>query len=220
MEDSNSIMSTIIPLGIDDTIHVHGKHLYKRDGTPFTVRGIAFPTPPATYLRPSNGYDAKAWLAILKQLRVDLGLDFNTVRLYRINPVQVNYREFFDGAAQLGIYVIVPLTTADGAGVLDRTLPAPTCYNGNLFAHGASAIVEYLKSPNVLAGIVGNEVLNDEEAWQAAPCIRAYARDLKLFMDRVRTNDVLSWFCFFEGFTTLLQHYFVVLLKISSFRSP
>ena len=185
--DDDSTSSIITPLGIDDAIHVHGKHLYKRDGTQFIVKGIAFPTPPMTYLRPSsNGYDAKAWLAILKQLRVDLGLNFNTVRLYRINPVQVNYQEFFDGAARLGIYVIVPLTTASGVGVLDRTLPAPTCYNRNLFVYGASAIVEYLKYPNVLAGMVGNEVMNDEEAWQAAPCVRGYARDLKLFMDRVR----------------------------------
>jgi len=179
-------MANITPIGIDDAIHVRGKHLYKRDGTQFTVKGIAFPTPPVNYMRSSAGYDAKAWLAILHQLRVDLAIDFNTIRLYRINPVQVNYNEFFEGAAQLGIYVIVPLTTANGVGVLDRTLPAPTCYNRNLFAYGASAIVEYLQHPNVLAGMVGNEVMNDEEAWQAAPCIRAYARDLKLFMDRVR----------------------------------
>lgn len=186
--------SSIIPLGIDDAIHVHGKHLYKRDGTQFTVKGIAFPTPPVNYLRQSNGYDAKAWLEILQQLKVDLGLDFNTIRLYRINPVQVDYKEFFDGAAKLGIYVIVPLTTANGVGVLDRTLPAPTCYNRNLFAYGASALVEYLKYPNVLAGMVGNEVMNDEDAWQAAPCVRAYARDLKLFMDRVRWMYLFS-FC-------------------------
>ena len=186
--------SSIIPLGIDDAIHVHGKHLYKRDGTQFTVKGIAFPTPPVNYLRQSNGYDAQAWLEILQQLKVDLGLDFNTIRLYRINPVQVNYQEFFDGAAKLGIYVIVPLTTANGVGVLDRTLPAPTCYNRNLFAYGASSLVEYLKYPNVLAGMVGNEVMNDEDAWQAAPCVRAYARDLKLFMDRVRWLYLFS-FC-------------------------
>ncbi|KAL7529084.1 hypothetical protein ACHAWF_002837 [Thalassiosira exigua] len=38
--------------------------------------------------------------------------------------------------------------------------------------------------------MVGNEVINDKDAWQAAPCIRAYARDLRLFMDRLEDEGV------------------------------
>ncbi|KAL7527165.1 hypothetical protein ACHAXR_001834 [Thalassiosira sp. AJA248-18] len=40
--------------------------------------------------------------------------------------------------------------------------------------------------------MVGNEVMNDEEAWSASPCLRAYGRDLKLFMDRMVDEEVLN----------------------------
>jgi hypothetical protein len=177
------------PITSDDAIHVKGKHLYNSDGSQFIIKGIAFPTPPESQLtQPNRGYDAKSWLAILKQLR-DLGLEFNTIRLYRLYPDKVDYSEFFEGAAELGIYVIVPLTSAAGPGVLDRKLAAPKCYKPKLFKYGARAVKEYLKYPNILAGVVGNEVMNDEKAWLAAPCIRAYARDLKVFMDNMVSAD-------------------------------
>lgn len=177
------------PIRASDTIHVRGKHLYKSDGTPFVVKGIAFPTPPENLgAQQHYGYDAKSWLAILHQLR-DLGLEFNTIRLYRLYAA-VDYSEFFHGAAELGVYVIVPLTSAEGPGVLDRKLAAPKCYKSKLFVYGARAVREYLQYPNVLAGMVGNEVMNDEKAWLAAPCIRAYARDLKVFMDSMVDEGV------------------------------
>jgi hypothetical protein len=182
-------MTASKPIRPSDTIHVRGKHLYKSDGTPFFVKGIAFPTPPEIMTAKQNyGYDAKSWLAILHQLR-DLGLEFNTIRLYRLHA-SVDYSEFFRGAAELGVYVIVPLTSAEGPGVLDRKLAAPKCYKSKLFVYGARAVREYLKYPNVLAGMVGNEVMNDEKAWLAAPCIRAYARDLKVFMDAMVSEGV------------------------------
>jgi hypothetical protein len=34
--------------------------------------------------------------------------------------------------------------------------------------------------------MIGNEVINSMDAWQAAPCIKAYARDLKRYM---RSNN-------------------------------
>ncbi|KAL7438926.1 hypothetical protein ACHAXM_006584 [Skeletonema potamos] len=36
-----------------------------------------------------------------------------------------------------------------------------------------------------IGGVVGNEVMNDEASWRAAPCVRSYARNLKLFMDKL-----------------------------------
>ena len=161
---------------------VRGKHLYKRDGSAFTVRGIAFPTPPD-----GISYSASSWLDILRQLR-DLDLQFNAVRMHRMDPTEVDYSEFIEGAAQLGVYIIVPLTAVSGDGVLDRTLPAPKCYNEGLFDFGASAVTEYLKYPNVLGGVVGNEIMNDNTSWLAAPCVRSYARNLKLFMDTLLKN--------------------------------
>ncbi len=36
-----------------------------------------------------------------------------------------------------------------------------------------------------IGGVVGNEVMNNEKSWLAAPCVRSYARNLKLFMDKM-----------------------------------
>jgi len=131
----------------EDTVVVRGTHLFKRDGSIFTIRGVAFPTPPEDDV--GVFYNASAWLDILKQLR-ELDLQFNTVRLYRMDPLKVDYSEFIEGAAELGVYIIVPLTAASGGGVLDRTLPAPRCYKKSLFNYGANALYQYLKHPNVL----------------------------------------------------------------------
>uniref|UniRef100_A0A7S1CU88 Glycoside hydrolase family 5 domain-containing protein n=1 Tax=Skeletonema marinoi TaxID=267567 RepID=A0A7S1CU88_9STRA len=177
------------PITAEDTVVVRGKHLYKRDGSIFTIRGVAFPTPPEDDV--GVFYNSSAWLDILKQLR-ELDLQFNTVRLYRMDPLKVDYSEFIEGAAELGVYIIVPLTAASGGGVLDRTLPAPKCYKKSLFNYGANALYQYLKHPNVLGGVVGNEVMNDETSWLAAPCVRSYARNLKLFMDRLVQEKIVQ----------------------------
>jgi hypothetical protein len=139
------------PITENDSVIVRGKHLYKRDGSLFGIRGIAFPTPPDGL--PNCGYNSTAWLDVLHQLRNLLPSQFNAVRLYRMNPLKVDYSEFIEGAAQLGIYIIVPLTSVSGDGVLDRTLPAPNCYKQSLFNYGANALRQYLKYPNVLGKV-------------------------------------------------------------------
>lgn len=40
--------------------------------------------------------------------------------------------------------------------------------------------------------MVGNEVMNDEKSWLAAPCVRSYARNLKLFMDELVQEKVVK----------------------------
>lgn len=40
------------------------------------------------------------------------------------------------------------------------------------------------KYPNMLAGVVGNEAMNSLMTWKAAPCIKAYVRDLKIHMEK------------------------------------
>lgn len=45
-----------------------------------------------------------------------------------------------------------------------------------------SFLAYYSQFPNTLAGVVGNEVMDSLSAWKAAPCIKAYVRDLKLYM--------------------------------------
>lgn len=44
----------------------------------------------------------------------------------------------------------------------------------------------------LIGGVVGNEVMNNEKSWLAAPCVRNYARNLKLFMDKMVKEQVVQ----------------------------
>ena len=173
----------------------------------FSLQGIAFPVapPPQAIVvgaheddQPKNSYNATGWIAVLEQLRRYLPASaLNTVRVYRMDPLLVDYSEFFEAAAKLGFYVMVPLTANEGGGVMDRNkLPPDGCYPRKLYEYGKAALREYLKYPNVVAGMIGNEVMNSLETWKAAPCVKAYARDLKFFMaelqHQVMTNSKLQ----------------------------
>ncbi|KAL7490517.1 hypothetical protein ACHAWT_000218 [Skeletonema menzelii] len=168
---SNTVKKSIGP---NDIISVHGQYLYKPDGSRFFMKGIAFPVPLEQL------YNSTSWIDILTQLDA-LKLEYNTVRIYSMDPT-IDYSDFFHAAAKLGVYVIVPLTGRSGDGVLDRNKAAPKCYTRQLYEYGISAINNYLRYSNVLAGLIANEVMNAEDTWSAAPCIKAYARDIKLYM--------------------------------------
>jgi len=154
------------------------------------IKGIAFPDPPPLKDLTFN-YNATAWIAILQQLRdaVPNKDALNTVRIYRMDPT-LDYSEFFEAAEEMGFYILVPLTGSTGGGVLDRTLPAPECYNRTLYAYGVDAINNYAQYPNVLSGVIGNEVMNDLDSWYAAPCVKAYGHDLQRYMhsDEFQSN--------------------------------
>lgn len=158
-------------------VSLQGRYLYKEDGTRFFMKGLAFPAPLKTH-----DYNETGWKEVLKQVKLELDTDINTVRIYRMSPL-INYTGFFEYAASLGIYVLVPLTSVSGDGIMDRSLSAPHCYSQKLFEYGVACLINYLQYPNVLAGVVGNEVMDSLESWRAAPCIKAYIRDLKKYMD-------------------------------------
>jgi hypothetical protein len=142
-------------------------------------------------------YHAEGWVAVLEQLAGDL--EINAVRVYDMD-CRLDYSAFLGRAAELGVYVIVPFTGVRGGGVLDRNgLPPPpaaatsgssggpgegSCYPPALYRYGRACADNFARYPNVLAGTVGNEVMNSLAAWPAAPCVRAYARDLKAHMRR------------------------------------
>jgi len=188
--------TTVKPITEDDRIVVDGRYLvYKgRPDERFLMKGIAFPDPlpdEDKEMDPTPGY-----IAILRQLRNDLGMtELNTIRMYVLDPTirTIDYAEFFNVAAELGFYVLIPLTAAGGAGVLSRDKPAPKCYNHKLFNYGKQVIDEFGSYPNVLGGVLANEVMNSLISWTAAPCILAYARDLKRYM-RMANKETLPLF--------------------------
>ena len=98
------------------------------------------------------------WNAVLDQLASEAPA-INTVRVYEMDCRQ-DHGAFLDRAAELGLYVLVPLTTRSGEGVLSRDEAAPRCYPRRLYDYGVQCLERYWDHPNVLAGVVGNEVMN------------------------------------------------------------
>lgn len=178
------------PITADDVVTIQGTHLYVGQER-FFVKGIAFPSPPPAKVKHTGGttwetdgddqvvhIDLGGWNAVLEQLATET--DINTVRMYDMD-CRYDYSPFLERAAELGIYVIVPFTAVQGNGVLSRDSIPPTCYPSKLFDYGKTCVESYWKHPNVLAGVVGNEVMNNLLAWKSAPCVRAYLEDLQAY---------------------------------------
>lgn len=179
------------PLSSDDVIQVQGRYLSRPNGDRFITRGIAFPDSPPVFRfhadeEPHIQYNVTGWIAVLKQLREALpATTLNTIRLYQLDP-DVDYSEFLEAAADLGFYILVPLTGRGQGAVLDRSLAPPKCYPKELWLYGKSILDLSLRHANVLAGVIGNEVMNSLESWHAAPCIKAFVRDLKIYMKNLQ----------------------------------
>ena len=187
------------PIGPSDRIHVQGRYLFRENGERFFVRGMGFPIPPPPVgptTRPDYYYvNTTGWKAVLDQLAAtDDAL--NTVRLYQANCTRPDdYDDFLRHAAQLGIYVIWPLTTATGDGVLARTASCQRPkHRRHLQSYGKACWENIVaRHPNILAGTVGNEVMNTLVAWQAAaPCVKAYAQDLAQIMANDDSHSIIN----------------------------
>jgi hypothetical protein len=169
-----------VPIDPEDIVTVQNKYLF-RNGQRFFIKGIAFPiqVPPPTRRK---GDDIRGWIRVLEQLANET--EINTIRVYDMDCHyhQNYYDKFLQRAAALGIYVLVPLTASSGTGVLNRNLAAPNCYSKALYQYGTSCLDRFSKHPNVLAGLLGNEVMNSLKTWPSAPCVQAYARDMQRYM--------------------------------------
>ena len=183
-----SLMRGRSPITQDHVVTVEGRYLYVGEER-FFVKGIAFPNPPPIQIRHTgigadvsseqdDQIDLEGWNAVLEQLANET--DINTVRMYEMD-CHLDYSHFLKRAAELGVYVIVPFTSVRGPGVLSRDKLPPYCYRSKLFTYGTTCLEQYWHHPNVLAGVVGNEVMNNLLAWQSAPCVKSYLDDLQAF---------------------------------------
>ena len=185
------------PIGPKDIVLVQGRYLVVHGDERFLMQGVAFPTAPVSPFRNDDNYDEQGWIAVLEQLANDTAV--NTVRVYEMDCRHTHkYDGYLQRAAELGIYVIIPLTTRAGDGVLNRNQAAPHCYNQALYDYGRTCMDLMARHANIVAGLIGNEVMNSLETWPAAPCIQAYARDLKFYTEAAvtapqTTNNSTTW---------------------------
>lgn len=177
---SNDATTKRVPILPEDIVTVQDKYLF-RNGQRFFIKGMAFPIEYPSPRVKRKGYDIEGWTQVLEQLASES--EINTIRIYDMDcHHHQDYDTFLERAAELGIYVLVPLSAGMGPGVLDRDLAAPHCYSRALYHYGRTCLDRFSKHPNVLGGIIGNEVMNAPETWPAAPCLQAYARDLQRYM--------------------------------------
>lgn len=167
-----------IPIGPKDVVTIHGRYLHKgQEKNRFFIKGIGFPIPPPS----PKKIDIDGWIAVLEQLAEDT--DINAIRVYDMDCHNVKdiYDPFLKRAAKLGIYVIVPLTNSSGDGNLSRDKDPPDCYPRKLFEYGKFCIDQYWNHPNVIMGVVGNEVMNNFATYKSAPCVKSYLNDLAAY---------------------------------------
>ena len=172
--------TTHVPTPITARVAVQGRYLVHQDtGERFRMRGIAFPLAPISRTDALPVYYPDGWISILLQLR-QASSKLNTIRLYHLDIDVHDYSSFFEQARLLGFYILVPLTTEMGDGVLDRNMAAPSCYSPGLYDHGRRILdMTWSKYPNIIGAVLGNEVMDAPRTWPAAPCVLSYARDLK-----------------------------------------
>lgn len=183
-----------------DPIVRQGKYLYnKSDGTRFSVRGVAyqqqgavandpndeFPEP-ASFTDPlADGDGCKRDLQFLQKL------ELNAVRTYSVDPT-LNHDTCMNLFNEAGIYVILDLSTPNVS--INRAAPEWTVTELDQYLETVTAFLNYT---NVLAFNIGNEIVGQlniiPNATQAAPYIKAAARDIKAFLKSKNSSALVSY---------------------------
>jgi len=135
--------------------------------------------------------DVVEWIAVLHRIKIE-SPKINVVRLYTVPDCTFKgscVEAFMRAADKLGIYIIAP-----GTGTVWGWLPGPgacsksdECYMvGGVLGWGIQ-IVQKFSYPNTLAIAIGNEF--DMQMTQFMPVLKAYARDLKKYMEMCNTEE-------------------------------
>lgn len=180
---------------VGEAVIVRGNKMYNSvTGERFLIKGMTY-----EYAVSDEYYDKYSKAVIEKSLK---GLDFNTLRIYNVNP-DASYKKFMNDMAKRGVYIMVSaspdndeyygkyrwstiqkdlgpegeIVEEGGIKKLDRT---KTCYPALLLEYGKKIIVNFAQYDNTLAIIVANEVL--QFGLTAAACLKQYSADLKNWM--------------------------------------
>ena len=91
------------------------------------------------------------------------------------------------------VFLPHPLTRSAPRCPADRDGSPPlghaTCYPSCLLNFGQHVVNLFSPHPNVLLFTVGNEIINSLPRWSAAPCVKAYARDIQRFQRQCSASD-------------------------------
>lgn len=106
----------------------------------------------------------------------DLGL--NTIRVYSVDN-SANHDECMQSLDDAGIYLVLDVNTPKNS--INRGDPAPS-YNTAYLQSVFATIDAFAKYDNVLGFFAANEVINSVNTTEAAPYVKAVARDMKAYI--------------------------------------
>lgn len=199
------LLSSLLPLlsGVTaiNQITRTGKYLYEPDGSRFYIRGVAyqpqgevsaqteandanggFPEP-SSYIDPlSSPANCTRDLPYLQQLNA------NAIRVYSVNP-ENNHDECMKTFSDAGIYVLLDISLPLN-GSINRASPAWTT---SLLDEYIRTMEAFEKYDNVLAFNVGNEVVTLPVNTDAAPYVKAAARDVKAYLASKGSNVLVGY---------------------------
>ncbi|RLN88625.1 hypothetical protein BBJ28_00006278, partial [Nothophytophthora sp. Chile5] len=180
---------------VNGVIVVRGNKMYNaKTGERFFMKGMTY-----EYAVSDEYYDKYSKAAIADHLD---GLDYNTLRLYNINPTS-SYKNFMTDMAALGVYVLVSaspdndeyygkyrystitkslscsgaVSSGSGTKTVDQT---ETCYPALLLEYGKKIIQNFAQYDNTLGVVVANEIMQADLT--AGSCVKAYVSDMKSWM--------------------------------------
>lgn len=178
-----------------------GKYLYDETGSRFYIKGVAyqpqgqvaantaanaanggFPDYSSFYDPLSSGTNCTRDLPYLQQLGV------NAIRVYSVNAA-ANHDSCMATFSAAGIYLILDVSLPLN-GSIDRASPS---WSTNLLDAYITTIDAFAKYDNVLAYNVGNEVINLPSNTDAAPYVKAAARDIKAYLTSQGSSALIGY---------------------------
>ncbi|KAI0374477.1 hypothetical protein BV20DRAFT_1049270 [Pilatotrama ljubarskyi] len=173
-----------------------GRYLYTDDGNRFFIKGIAYQgqgavandpnspfSEPSTFTDPlTDGSACNRDISFMQQLTV------NTIRVYSVNS-SLNHDDCMNAFSKAGIYAIIDLALPIN-GSIDRNNPSWTT---NLLDQYIETIDAFSKYDNILAFNVGNEIIVNPAGTQAAPFIKAAARDVRAYLNSISSSALVGY---------------------------
>ncbi|WDK09919.1 glycolipid anchored surface protein [Colletotrichum graminicola] len=151
-------------------IEIVGNKFFDENGRQWFIKGIAY------QLRPEDPLVDTEQCARDASLMKTLGT--NAIRIYHVDS-SANHDGCMAAFDKAGIYTLIDLDTFDS-----YILPTNPYWNETQFNAYAKVMDNFEKYDNVLGFFIGNEVIALSNQSQAAPFMKAAARDMKAYRDK------------------------------------
>ncbi|KAJ2891611.1 hypothetical protein MKZ38_000177 [Zalerion maritima] len=157
-------------------IHAVGNKFFSSNGEQFFMKGIAYQLTPDDPLVDTNQCKRDA------SLMEELGA--NVIRIYHVDP-DADHDGCMTAFDDAGIYTLIDLDTFN-----TQILPDDPWWNQTQVDAFGAVMDTFHSYSNVLGFFVGNEVILTKNQSEAAPFVKAAARDLKAYRDNKGYREI------------------------------